>query len=1083
MEKYCLHKKYLVFCFLICFIFIFSCQEKLPTVIVENINKLPETVDFNFHVKPILSDKCFACHGPDSKKRKANLRLDIDKRAISKTNEETLTIKDIKSSLIDRLTSDDPAMKMPPPDFHLSLDNKEIATIIKWIGQGAEYHPHWSFSTPVVKQLTSEDKSQWSGNGIDYFIKKKLEKIGVNPAIKASPQTLIRRLSFSLKGLPPSLIEVDKFINSPSSGAYKSLIDKYLNSPRYGELMANIWMDVARYADSDGYLDDKHRDFSPWRDWVIKAFNDNMTYDKFVTHQLAGDLIKDADQESIKATAFNRLHKKNSEAGIIFEEYRSEYVADRTITFGSAFLGMTLECARCHDHKYDPISQKNFYELASFFNNTFEIGSAVYGPGQSPGPSLLLTSKKEQEVIKYIEEELESKQKEIKVEKKSPNKLFESWWSEPKKAISEIIKHTENGLVAYYPFDNFYPQANGKNFKSTAGLKGLKPASIKEPQVKKGWKNQGLFVNEFTEMALPKNVGRFDQTDPFSLSFSMFPDGQYEDAMVFGHCEQIRIGLKGYSLFLNKNKLKFIIARSWPQNAIEIETESTIPSGKWTSITITYDGKGLASGLNLFVNGEKAPVKRSGDQLYKSILFNPNIHTYGFDGFRIGPQHKFKTYLKGGFDELKIYSKVLTEIEIAYLNDETFFDRLKKEKVYVNFKPLFRDFFVENLDNKIIKLENDFNRLRKNLTKVIDPVPELMVMGDRSEARPTHVLNRGVYSEPREEVFPNTPEAILNFDSKLPKNRLGLAQWLFDKKNPLTARVFVNRIWQMHFGKGLTSTTDDLGSQGALPNYPELLDWLSVQFINSGWNIKQLHKLILLSETYQQSSKNSDRIMAQDPENNLLARGPYFRMSAEMIRDNALSISGLLVDKVGGKSVYPYQPDGLWDLSDKVWKYQYKHDKGEGLYRRSLYTFWKRSSPPPSMLIFDTPNRDACSVKRTLTSTPLQALVLLNDPQYIEVARVLAENILIQKSNNIQTALEIAFRKVIGRKPLTSELKSITNFYKDELTRFRLKPNNTLAYLKIGEKPLNKKINPYRTAAMAKVISGLLNTSEAIMIR
>ena len=1082
MEKYCLHKKSLIFCLLICNIFIFSCQEKLPIEIIENINKLPEKVDFNFHVKPILSDKCFACHGPDSKKRKANLRLDIDKGSISKTNGKILTLKDIKSSLINRLTSEDPRIKMPPPEFHLSLDNKEIATIIKWIRQGGEYHPHWSFSPPIVEQSPSEDKSQWSGNGIDYFIKKKLEKIGVNPALKASPETLIRRLSFTLKGLPPSLIEIDQFINSPTSIAYESLIDKYLNSPRYGELMANIWMDVARYADSDGYLDDKHRDFSPWRDWVIKAFNDNMTYEKFVTHQLAGDLIKNADQESIKATAFNRLHKKNSEAGIIFEEYRSEYVADRTITFGSAFLGMTLECARCHDHKYDPISQKNFYELSSFFNNTFEIGSAVYGPGQSPGPSLLLTSEKEQEVIKYIEEELELKQKEIRVEKKSINKLFESWWSEPQRAISEIIKHTENTLVAYYPFDNFYPLANGKKFNSEAGLSGLEPASIKEPHIKKGWKNQGLFVSEFTEMTLPKNVGKFDQTDPFSLSFSIFPDGKYKDAMIFGHCEQIRIGLKGYSLFLNENKLKFIIARSWPQNAIEIETKSTIPSGKWTSVTITYDGKGLASGLNLFVNGEKASVKRSGDQLYKSILFNPDIHTYGFDGFRIGPQHKFKTYLKGGFDELKIYSKALTAIEIAYLNDKTFFDLLKKEKVYVNFKPLFRDFFLENLDNKIVNLENDFNRLRKKLTNVLDPIPELMVMGDRSEKRSTHILNRGVYSDPGEEVFHNTPKAILNFDSKLPKNRLGLAQWLFDKKNPLTARVFVNRIWQMHFGRGLTSTTDDLGSQGSLPHYPELLDWLSIQFIQSGWNIKQLHKLILLSETYQQSSKNSDHIMAQDPENILLARGPYFRMSAEMIRDNALSISGLLVDKIGGKSVYPYQPEGLWDLSDKVWKYKYKHDKGEGLYRRSLYTFWKRSSPPPSMLIFDTPNRDACSVKRTLTSTPLQALVLLNDPQFIEAARVLAEKILIQ-NNNIQSALEIAFRKIIGRKPLTSELKSITNFYDDELTRFQLKPKNTMAYLNVGEKPLNKKNNVFRTAAMAKVISGLLNTSEAIIIR
>ena len=410
-------KKYLFFFLVIYILVTWGCVENRPMVIVENIDKLPDKMDFNFHVKPILSDKCFACHGPDSKKRKANLRLDINENTATKSNEKTLTINDIKSSLIKRLTSDDPEIRMPPPDFHLSLTEKEIATIIKWVDQGAKYQNHWSFLPLIDKPLPKLDKSEQLRNEIDYFIQKKLERNGFKQASKASPENLIRRLSFTLKGLPPELKEVDKFISNHSYKAYESLIDQYLNSPRYGELMANIWMDVARYADSDGYLDDKHRDFSPWRDWVIKAFNENMPYDQFVTNQLAGDLIKNANQESIKATAFNRLHKKNSEAGIIFEEYRSEYVADRTITFGSAFLGMTLECARCHDHKYDPISQKNFYELSSFFNNTFEMGSAVYGPGQIPGPSLLLTNQKEQELIKYIEDELEIKQKEIEVEK------------------------------------------------------------------------------------------------------------------------------------------------------------------------------------------------------------------------------------------------------------------------------------------------------------------------------------------------------------------------------------------------------------------------------------------------------------------------------------------------------------------------------------------------------------------------------------------------------------------------------------------------------------------------------------------
>ena len=466
---------------------------------------------------------------------------------------------------------------------------------------------------------------------------------------------------------------------------------------------------------------------------------------------------------------------------------------------------------------------------------------------------------------------------------------------------------------------------------------------------------------------------------------------------------------------------------------------------------------------------------------YKSILFKPDIHTYGFEGFKMGSNHKLKTFQNGGFDELKIYERELSALEIAYLNDSSVFDRLSSGDSSLE-KQLFEDYFFKNIEPKAIELNLEYLNLRKKLTKAIDPIPELMIMGDTKKPRPTYVLNRGFYDDRGEEVLHNTPKVILEFDKKLPKNRLGLSKWLFDMKNPLTARVFVNRIWQMHFGKGLVISTDDLGNQGRLPSHPQLLDWLSNYFIDNNWDIKKLHKKILSSATFKQQSTKREDLVNIDPENFLLARGPSYRMSAEMIRDNALKVSGLLVPKIGGKSVYPYQPDDLWNLSDKKWRYRYQHDIGEDLYRRSLYTFWKRSAPPPSMIIFDTPNRDLCSVKRTLTSSPLQALILLNDPQYVEAARVMAENSFLHEDENIYKKLGIIFRKITGRIVSKRELETLQKFYIEEKEKFSKNPKKAFSYLMTGEKPINSKAGVIKTAALATVISGLMNTAEAITI-
>ena len=1059
-------------------ILFFRCSIDIPKELLHEISKLPEDIDYNFHVKPILSDKCFACHGPDSNKRKANLRLDFDQNPLA--NSDVKTFKDVKSEIPNRLLSSDSEVVMPPPESHLELTDHEIATILKWIDQGGEYKPHWSFLTPSNSPVRTNKTDLWDENEIDFFVRKKLESKAISPAPKANKETLIRRLSFSLTGLPPSIEEIDFFLEDTAADAYDKLIDRLLLSPHYGEHMAATWMDVARYADSDGYLDDKHRDFSPWRDWVIDAFNSNMSYKNFVTHQLAGDLIPDADQSSKIATAFNRLHKKNSEAGIIFEEFRAEYVADRTITFGKAFLGMTMECARCHDHKYDPISQKNFYEISSFFNSTNEIGHATYGPGQVAGPSLLLTTAEQETLINYIEENLKSQNKKITRNQTEKEQAFEDWYAQKDQAQQQIRANINSGLVAHYPFDAFL-QKTKTSYLSPSGIVGQKPATLSEPIIGAGHQEKGLFINEFTQMKLPEKVGWFDQTDPFTLSFSVYADHKDRQAIIFSHAEQIRLGLKGYSLLIDDNRLKFIIARSWPQNAIEVETSDPITPKTWQQITITYDGKGTVGGMQLYVNGKKVALKRRGDKLYKSILFEPNIHTYGFEGFKIGASHKLKAFQNGGFDALKIYRRKLSEIEVAVLNNPSFFDERSQGTAALE-KQLYKSYFFDRLEKDSKSLNQEYLQLRKELTRVIEPIPELMIMGDSKKPRPSYVLNRGAYNDLGEEVFPNTPEVILEYDTALPKNRLGLSQWLFDDKNPLTARVFVNRLWQMHFGKGLVSSSDDFGNQGGLPSHPELLDWLANYFMEHNWDIKKLHKKILSSATYQQQSNLRSDLIEIDPDNYLLARGPSYRMTAEMIRDNALKISGLLVKKIGGKSVYPYQPEGLWDLSDKKWKYRYQHDRGDGLYRRSLYTFWKRSSPPPTMIIFDTPNRDLCSVKRTLTSSPLQALVMLNDPQLIEASRVMAEKYLLSMYQGVEQQLPIVFRELTGRRITAEELGTIEKFYGEEQKKFAQNPSKAYAYLKTGEKPINSGVGIIKTAALATVISGIMNTAEAITI-
>jgi hypothetical protein len=1066
--------------------FLVGCGWERPEAIEKAYEDLPEAIDFNYHVKPILSDKCFACHGPDAANQEADLRLDLEEYAFAalKSNSSHYAIvpgKPGKSEVVNRILTEDKELMMPPPESNLSLSVAEIATLTKWIEQGAKYKPHWSFIPPDTPKIPEIEDKSWAKNEIDHFVAAKLKTHKQKPSNKASKETLIRRVSFDLTGLPPTLEEIDAFVANDAPDAYEKLVDRLLASAAYGERMAADWMDVARYADSDGYLDDKHRDFSPYRDWVIRAFNKNMSYEKFITWQLAGDLIEDPTQESILATAFNRLHKKNSEAGIVFEEYRAEYVADRTSTVGKAVMGLSMECARCHDHKYDPISQKEFYQLSAFFNSTNELGTAVYGPGQVPGPALLLTNEEQDKLLEYIDSQIKSKKEHLEDLKKGAFKTAQQA-SNATAFLENVKSGLSKKLVAAYNFDKIIPEDKKTSFTSPGNSVQAGSALIKEPVIKEGVKGKGIFINDFTTLSLPEKVGWFDQTDPFSVSLSVFPDTLYNEAVLFTHCEDIRLGLKGYSLFLEENKLNFIIAYSWPDNAIQVKTVDPIPVKEWTNLSITYDGLGKADGIGIYLNGEKVPVTVSADNIYKSILFKPDIHTYGFRGFVLGVRDKMKTFLNGGLDELKIYNKELSPLEVLYdVNPEKATDLISKNKA-PEASHLIADYLFNTSNEQAKQLKNSLKDLRKERAKTTTDIKEIMVMGDLEEPRPTFILDRGMYNAPTEQVEPGIPESVLPYDEKLPKNRLGLAKWFFDAENPLTARVFINRIWQMHFGKGLVVTSDDFGNQGSLPTHPELLDWLAVQFRESGWDIKKMHKLIVMSATYRQSSKYSPDLLEKDPDNLLLARGPSFRMTAEMVRDNALAISGLLVHNTNSESAYPYQPEGLWDeISTKSWRYKYLQEPGEGLYKRSLYTIWKRTSGPPSMMIFDVGDRAECKVRRTETSTPLQALVLLNDPQYVEAARVAAEKLI--KKYKPQEQLAKAFILSTGRQADTQELEIIEQFYQEEEERFTQNIGDAMAYLSTGSKPVDESLDPVKVASLATVINGIMNTTDGYTIR
>ena len=1026
---------------------------------------IPDVIDFNYHVKPILSDKCFACHGPDLANQKGDLRLDIAEGAyntILDSGGHPIVPGDLKKSVAyGKIISEDPNLKMPPPESNLTLSEYEIAVIKKWIVQGAEYKPHWAFTKPSATPVPEISEEGWASNEIDNFIARKLENTALKPSGEATKEQLIRRVTFDLTGLPPTWQEIDNFVNDTSPDAYEKVVDRLLASPHYGERMASDWLDVARYADSHGYQDDRPRTMWPWRDWVIEAYNKNLPYDTFVTWQLAGDMLPEATFAQKQASWFNRNHAITQEGGVIEEEYLAEYAADRVQTFGTAFVGLTLQCARCHDHKYDPVSQKDYYQLFSFFNNITERGRIDYN-NLAPEPAIKYENAAlENEVmeIKKMLAQIEDKQQNFRPEVESDK--LKKWFN----GVNWEMLRTE-GLEAHYKLD--FKEAGLMRDEvrdALAGTLNFKlPLNIRKPSFVPGKFDKALEFDGSNTLTIG-DVGDFEHYDKFSwggwINFSKAPK---HTAGILSR----RIGelnKSGYGLYLGKdNSLRVQIVHSLDK-LIEVKTRAPMPRGEWAHVFATYNGSGKASGVTLFVNGKKQAVETLSDNLQGRSILVGSQFTVGNWMIRAVERNNLGGFV-GAIDEVSLYSRELSPLEVNYLFDK---------KVEYDANAAYQT-YLKRESEELARINSELDSLRSLDTEI----PYIMVMQELDTIKPTYILERGDYSAKGEKVGRGTPAAILEFPDNLPKNRLGLAKWLFDEKNPLTSRVIVNRFWQMLFGKGLVSTPEDFGNQGALPTHPELLDWLALEFMDTGWDMKNLIKLMVMSSTYRQSSYIDQEGYKLDPENIYLSRGPYKKLTAEMIRDQALASSGLLNRKIGGKWVKPYQPPGIWEeMANQIGENRYRPGKGADLYRRSIYTYWKRTIPVPSMITFDASERAMCTVKRQPTSTPLQSLVLLNDPQYIEGSRMLAGNLLKATKDDPGAWIEKAFKSLVSRSPSPTEVDLLMEIYESELKRFEEKEGSSANILEIGDFESGKNIDKNKLAALTIVVSAVLNLDEA----
>lgn len=998
-------------------------------------------IDFQREIRPILSDNCFQCHGPDSGSRMAGLRLDLKEAAFeARKRGAAIVAGDPAASLLWQRVSATNARRMPPESSHKSLTKQQIELLKQWIEQGAPWKEHWAFKAPVKPAPPAVKNAAWPRNSIDRFILARLEAQGLAPAPEADRRTLLRRVALDLTGLPPKPSEIQAYLKDPSPDAYERMIDRYLASPHYGEHRARYWLDAARYGDTNGIHVDNYREIWPYRDWVIQAYNRNLPFDQFTIEQLAGDLLPNPTLDQRIATGFHRCNVTTNEAGIIEDEYAEIYAKDRADTTAAVWLGMTTGCATCHDHKFDPISQRDFYALGAFFRNTTQ---KVMDDNIPDTPPVLIVPRPEDRAAwEKTSVRLKAIQAEMAAVRNEATEPFARWLARAGKAAPT---HPLGAATEIFAAD----------IRTLSGGK--------------------------TVLDIPKGDGipiekapKLDAEKPFSIAVSfLFPKAE-QSYVVASHQNPKEKG-RGWVIDVGARVIGLrLVGDSGRSIEIRAGHLEQIQHGSWNTLAVSYDGSRHQSGLALYLNGRAIPTQGRGNQ---------TVELSGDIGVE-NPLVLGRNLPEGAIADFRIFDRVLSESEANLLSQwpaiEAAFQKDPAALAGDDRKALV-SYFLFNEHEPFKRLAAEQNTLNLEARAIARRGATTEVMQERPETPTAHVLYRGAYDQRRAKVEATTPAVLPPMTSNMPRNRLGFARWLFTPEHPLTARVSVNRMWQEIFGTGIVKTADDFGSQGEPPSHAELLDWLAVDFREHGWDTKRFYKQVLMSAAYRQQALATPDKLAKDPEDRLLSRGPRFRMDGEMVRDYALAASGLLSPQIGGPSVKPYQPEGIWEAVAMVGSNTrfYKRDTGDGLYRRSMYTFWKRSAPPAGMDIFNAPTRENCTVHRERTDTPLQALATMNDVQFVEAAKILAQNAM-ESVTGFDDRMDAIAQRLLAR-PLALKERAIAKAAYDDFRRYySANPDDAARLLGSGERKADPGLGEADLAAFTMLANQMMNLDEVL---
>lgn len=1024
-------------------------------------------VQYNRDIRPILSDNCFACHGPDANTRAADLRLDQREDALK--NLAIVPNHPDQSEILKRVVSTDPDTVMPPPESHKSLTEAQIDLLRQWIAEGAEYQGHWAFSAPTKPELPQVRNKDWIRNPIDRFVLGELEKRGLQPSPEAELRTLIRRVCYDLTGLPPTPEEIQQVLSDPSPDRYENYVEELLKRPAWGEHRGRYWLDYARYADTHGIHFDNFREMWSYRDWVIKAFNNNQPFDQFTIEQLAGDLLPNATLDQRIATGFNRCNITTNEGGIIDEEYYVLYTRDRVETTGQVWMGLTVGCAVCHDHKFDPISQAEFYQLAAFFNNTTQ--GARDGNIKDTPPIELVPLDEDRERFFALDPLIAEANAKVATRREAARELYKAYINDPARKSEAAWPAMPASPTTHLPLvSNDARWLDVIHDSQYRRVPLAAEATLAEGHVgAKAWQVNSLFPSI-------DYVGDVERDQAFTVSLWVKPSNANQGGALIARMDEAK-DFRGWDIWMENGAIGMHLISKWPENALKAVSQKRLTENQWHHVVVTYDGSSKIEGLKIYIDGEQSgqniQARTLSDSIRTSVPFN------------IGRRSVGSPTTGAMLQDIRIYNTVLDKSTLSQLGESLRRSYLlaKEARTEAEENDLY-EWYLRSVDSEYGELFQAANQLSREKEKLKRRGTVAHVMHESDKEPMAHILLRGDYDKRGEVVKAATPAVLPAMSEDLPRNRLGFAKWLLQPEHPLTTRVTVNRFWQEVFGRGLVGSSGDFGVTGELPSHPELLDYLAVTFRENGWNVKDLFRTIVTSSTYRQSSAISPERAATDPSNTLLARGPRFRMDAEMIRDTALATSGLLVGKIGGPSVKPYQPPGVWEAvaMPESNTRNYVADKGENLYRRSLYTFLKRAAPPPNMEVFNATAREVCIIKRERTNTPLQALVTLNDTQFVEAARILAEKTLLDPdlASDHSARVQSISEKLIARPLRVEEMQVVQAILSDLHEYYQGNSEDAMSLLAVGDTRSNDQINPSELAAWTMLVNKLMNLDEVL---